>query len=188
MEKTADSVSVGAGLTLESAIPLRWSAAEDADAVQIAGLQQANEELLRVISILDEHAPQLTDEHPAVAHELQRLDFKLNVLLDLVGQLFARSTPLPPAVPARLNAESVEWEATHVPARGSRVYLEIYLNAQYPRPLILTGQVSAIQPMPNAFHILVIFDDMSEIVRDWLEKIIFRRHRRQIAHTRRGSP
>ena len=39
----------------------------------------------------------LKDESPALLHELQRLEYKLNILLRLTAEIAVRSAALPPA-------------------------------------------------------------------------------------------
>ena len=45
----------------------------------------------------------------ALMHELQRLDYKLNVLLRLTAELAMRQSCLPRACPVRFSARGFEW-------------------------------------------------------------------------------
>lgn len=145
--------------------------------------QLSNEETLRVILSLDEHHVEASDENPEFAHEVQRLESKINLILELVSQVLARQLQLPGALPVRLSAHAIDWEAVGaVPAVGSPVLIEIYVCPRYPRPLFLSATVKD----SAGGRVRAAFDDLGDAVQDLLEKLIFRHHRRQIAATRRG--
>ncbi len=170
------------GLVYQDLIALRWRLLESPpSAIENASREYHNAELLRIIATLDEFA----DEHPGVSPELAHLDFKLNLVLDLVGEIVAYYHDLPPAVPARLAAQAVEWESGQAPPLGSAVAMEIYLHHNYPHPVVLPGKVQAVSPLAQGNRCLVAFDPLSEQAQEWLEKIIFLHHRRQVAYSRK---
>lgn len=186
----SEQISENPGMELyyEDRLPLRCTVLDGApDGARLARLQEESEEVLRVLSALDEHYPELTDEHPLVAHELQRFDFKLNLLLDLVSQVLTRHHPLPQPVPVKLGAQGLEWTAASPPPAAAWVELEIYLNPKYPSPLMLPAQVQDVRPAPGGALVTATFGALAESVQDWLGKTIFRHHRRQIALTRRRT-
>jgi hypothetical protein len=178
-DQTPDSF--GAGLVLEDRLPLRWRASETADAAPT--LQLSNEETLRVILSLDEHHAEASDENPEFAHEVQRLETKINLILELVSQVLARQLQLPEALPVRLSAHEIEWETASAPASGSLVLIEAYACPRYPRPLFLPATVKE----SGGGRVRAELDDLGAPVQDLLEKLIFRHHRRLIAATRRGA-
>ena len=175
------------GLVYEDLLPLHWSVVDASmDAAHRLHLHETNEDVLRSLSMLEEHPQEIAEEHPAVAHELRRLDFKLNLLLDMVGLLVARDLALPERVPLRLAAQGLEWSTPQPPALGSLVRLEIYLSSKLPRPLVLLGRIQSRSPAADGLsRVVAVFEDLSELETDWLEKIIFVHHRRQVAHARR---
>lgn len=184
-DKTADPFNTG--LVYEDQLPLHWQAlAAPMDAAHWQPLHESNEDVLRSLSTLEEHPQEIAEEHPAVAHELRRLDFKLNLLLDMVGLLVARDLALPERVPLRLAAQGLEWITPQPPALGSLVRLELYLSSKLPRPLVLLGRIQCRSPVADGLsRVVAVFEDLSELEADWLEKIIFVHHRRQVAHARR---
>jgi len=129
----------GTGLVLEDRLPLHWRISDTPDAAP--HLQLSNEETLRVILSLDEHHVETSDENPEFAHEVQRLETKINLILELVSQLLARQLQLPGALPVRLSAHEIEWQTTAAPAVGSTVLIEAYVCPSYPRPLFLPATV-----------------------------------------------
>lgn len=177
--------TLGAPLAHEADLPLGWKrVAHLPTPPRLAALQESNAELLRVIAALEEHAPELSDEDAAVAHELRRLDFKLDVLLGLIAQLYLRNSDLPPSSAVRLTGQAIEWQAGEPPARGSDVQIEIYLNERYPRPLILFARVDDV----SEGKAKATFHDPGGAVQDGLDKIIFRHHRRHVANARKSPP
>jgi len=179
IEPTLDSL--GSGLVLEDRLPLRWRVFETPGAAQ--PLQFANEETLRVILSLDEHHVEASDENPEFAHEIQRLETKINLILELVSQILARQLQLPEALPVRLSAHEIEWQTATAPAAGSAVLIEAYACPRYPRPLFLPATVKE----SGGGRVRAVFDDLGTPVQDLLEKLIFRHHRRLIAAARRGA-
>lgn len=175
------------GLIYEDLIPLRWSAVTlTLTEAQRARLQEANEEALRMIAALDEHPAETSNEHDAVAQELQRLDFKLNLVLDLVGQLLSQHLVLPAPMPVRLGSNSMEWDAADAPGVGGLVNVELFLSRKYPRAITLHGRVRQVDALEGVHRVEVIFEGVSALVQESLEKFIFRHHRRRIAHARRA--
>ena len=95
---------LGDGLVFEDWMPLAWVAGPLAQGPTLARLNADNHQLLGAESSLDEVrvSEALKEESPALQHELQRLEYKLNILLRLTADLAARSNPLPAAHRTRL--------------------------------------------------------------------------------------
>jgi len=172
--------SFGTALVLEDRLPLHWRLPEMSGATSYQ--QLSNEETLRVILSLDDYHVDVSDENPEFAHEVQRLETKINLILELVSQVLARQLQLPEALPVRLSAHEIEWETVTTPAIGSTVLIEAYVCPRYPRPLFLPATVKD----SVGGRVRAVFEDLGEPVQELIEKLIFRHHRRQIAATRRG--
>ena len=170
------------GLIFEDVMPLRWVQLTQAPTkLQQVQYQEVNEDILRTIALLDEHFSETSDEHDVTTQGLQRIDFKLNLVLDLVGQILAHHLTVPEAVNVSFNADAIQWEGRSAPDPGSVVKIELYVSRKYPRAIVLYGQVQAVQ----SFKTSVTLESVSEVVRDGLDKLIFRHHRRRVAHARR---
>jgi hypothetical protein len=181
----ADTVVLYEELAFQDVLPLLWrpmASAMDRDLT--ASFDERNLRLLQAWDAMEEHTPvekQKFEDAPYVA-EILRLDLKINLLLDLVGQLLAANRPRPPAVPMRFNALGAMWRATGtLPEAGEQGIAEIYLRDCLAEPLRLAGRVTNVTPDGN---IKVKFLPMGEAVSDLIEKLAFRRHRRQIAGAR----
>ena len=58
------------------------------------------------------------------------------------------------------------------------------ISPSYPRPLELPAAVVKHDTLAAGVRCTAAFVGCSEPVQDWLEKLIFRHHRRRIAHAR----
>lgn len=174
------------GLCYEASLPFAWRLLDGIpDNAHLAYWNEYNEATLRGMAALDEHTGAPTpDEHAGQAHELARLEFKVNLLLDLVSQLLAQQLLLPETTWLKVNARGIEWTCPEAPALGSPVLLQLYLLPNYPRSLELPGTVVKTDALTVGTRCTVAFEGCSELVQDWLGKFIFRHHRRSIAHSR----
>ena len=84
----------------------------------------------------------LKEESPALQHELQRLEYKLNILLRLTADLAARTTPCLRRTELRLASRGAEWFGAAAPAAGGTGLLSLYINAALPQPLKIPGTIA----------------------------------------------
>ncbi|MGA2342133.1 MAG: PilZ domain-containing protein [Steroidobacteraceae bacterium] len=181
---------LGGGLVFDELLPLAWVPGPLPQGLEVARLNADNHQLLGAESSLDEVrvSEALKDESPALLHELQRLEYKLNILLRLTADLAARSSGLPPAQAARLGAHGLEWTGAAAPAVASSGLLQIYINPALPQPLKIPCVVVG-ERMQNSERVAQLqFRDVSEPVVDLLEKLIFRHHRRLVKGARANTP
>jgi Atypical PilZ domain, cyclic di-GMP receptor len=180
------------GLVYEDRLPLGWRVLDRLpDENALTHLNEFNESFLKIFATLeDQHVPnpEAGDSHAEIQHELMRIDLKVNLLLDLVGHVLSRQLDLPERVLLRVGAQGMEWEGDSLPAEGCYIKVELYLYPRYPRPLELIGQVISVQAQGECGRVTVVFVGVSETVEDWIDKIIFRHHRRSIAHRRIPQP
>src|ERR1700721_3770582 len=98
---------LGDGLIFEESLPVVWTPGILAEGAQLARLNADNHQLLGAESSLDEvrvHEA-LKDESPALLHELERLEYKVNILLRLTAELALRRSGPPPAEGGRLRSQ-----------------------------------------------------------------------------------
>ncbi|MBK8162484.1 MAG: PilZ domain-containing protein [Gammaproteobacteria bacterium] len=176
----------GEGLVYEDTVPLCWrELGNDISTPELLRTHQSNERVLRYFAALDEYRGEAADEeHGHVAHELTRLEFKTNLLLDMVARLLVEHVSMPAAVPVKMSGAGIQWYSQVAPAVGGLLSVDIYLNQRYPSPITLYGEVSRVLPVEGGFQVDLSYRDMSDTLRSWLEKLIFRHHRRLVAHSR----
>jgi hypothetical protein len=102
--------------------------------------------------------------------------------LDMVGALLAASRPRPRPTAIRFNAKGGVWQAIPpFPELGAQGFLEIHVRDSIAEPLRLAGRIASVGPDGR---VKVRFAALSENVADLLEKLAFRKHRRQVAGIR----
>lgn len=177
---------LGDGLIFQEQLPLAWNPGPLEQGLSLARMNADNHQLLGAEASLDEVRVHdaLKDESPALLHELQRLEFKLNVLLRLTAELAVRNHALPPARHVRLSSSGLEWTGSAAPHVGETGTLLAYINPALPQPLKISCTVAGDRIEEGQRVAQLRFSGLSDSVVDLLEKLIFRRHRRLIAGAR----
>lgn len=161
------------------------------EAPALARLNGQNQQTLIADASLEEshrvHDPAAEDA--ALAADLQRLEFKINVLLQLVVRLAHGSQSLPPAQTVRLFAGGMEWRAAATdPAPGSIARVRLHINPAVPLPLEFVGVMAMPRRNGDETWSRFVWQGLSPAVVDLIEKLIFRHHRRQIAVAKASVP
>jgi hypothetical protein len=144
-----------------------------------------NLRLLQACAALEEHGQvEKPDENSPHAADILRLDMKMNLLLDLVGRILIANQPRPKPVHVRFNAQGATWRmAAPTLKPGDEGMLEIYLKDCLVEPLRLIGRVANVSAEGQ---IKVKFQNPGEAIADLIEKLAFRKHRRQVADSRQS--
>jgi hypothetical protein len=177
---------LGDGLIFEESLPVAWTEGPLAQGLLLARLNADNHQLLGAESSLDEvrvHEA-LKDESPALLNELQRLEYKVNILLRLTAELAARSSGLPDLQRVRLSSGALEWYGEKTPAVGSTGLLALYINPALPQPVKIPCVVAGERIAAPERIAQLQFTGLSDAVVHMLEKLIFRHHRRLVAGAR----
>ena len=164
------------GLTFKAQLPLRWRVIEDIENYN----PPRNDRFLHVIPILDESESHVV-ESKAPSADIARLETKLDLVLEMLGEVFQQRKPLPKQIPFQLSAKGITWLEAEAPAKGSHVELQLYLAPELFIPLYLSAQVTMVEDMGNIHRTQASFLPMDETLQEWLEKYIFRQHRREVA-------
>ncbi len=184
MYEGLDTVVLYEELAYEDVLPIAWKKMpEPFDPALMGSYADRNLRVLQALAALDEHGqPEKTDESSPHAADIMRLDMKVNLLLDMVGQLLVASRPRPRPAAIRFNALGGVFQAIPpFPELGSQGVLEIFVRDSVAEPLRLAGRIASVGPDGR---VKVRFAALSENVADLLEKLAFRKHRRQIAGIR----
>ena len=180
----------GDGLIFEEFLPLAWAAGPLIEGLSLARMNADNHQLLGAEASLDEVRVHdaLKDESPALVHELQRLEFKLNILLRLTAELAVRNNSLPPPQRCRFSSRGLEWSGEAAPATGTSGVLSAYINPALPQPFRVPCTVIDGVTADGERVARLQFQGLSDTVVDLLEKLIFRHHRRLVAGARLAPP
>jgi len=114
------------------------------------------------------------------AHDLERVEAKLNLLIQLVNQLLQSNQPVPEPQTVHLSAQGMHWYSATALESGTLLRLHLYLAAEIAQPIRLCARVTDFTDK----HVRVVFLDLDEKEEDMLAKWIFRIHRRGIALAR----
>jgi hypothetical protein len=180
---------LGDGLIFEELLPLAFSPGPLIEGLALAQMNADNHQLLGAEASLDDVRVHdaLKDESPALVHELQRLEFKLNILLRLTAELAVRNSALPPPQRCRLSARGLEWFGEQAPASGATGVMSAYINPALPQPFKAPCTVVGERTVDGQRVAQLRFSGLSDTVVDLLEKLIFRHHRRLVAVSRLAS-
>jgi hypothetical protein len=183
MYEGVDTVILNNELAYEDLLPVAFRPlAKPLDLQAVTALTDRNLRILQVCAVLEEHgAVDKKDESSPHAADIMRLEVKVNLLLDLVGQLMAAQLPRPAPTLVRFNAQGALWKSGEPLRAGQQGLLEIWLRDSLPRPLTLPANVTQVAPDG---HVKATFVPPGEATADLLEKLAFRRHRRQVAGVR----
>ncbi|MFZ2209242.1 MAG: hypothetical protein WAV22_11295, partial [Porticoccaceae bacterium] len=107
---TTSEYPLDQSLAYEGELALEWRVRDEASAAvgYLERLNAANERALRLLAVLEEYQPD-TSEDPASGHDLARLEFKINLILELVGGWLAQQRHQPAPISARLSSRAVRW-------------------------------------------------------------------------------
>ena len=183
MYEGVDTVILNNELACEDLLPVAFKPlAQPLDAAAAAALADRNVRLLQVCTAIEEQgAVERKDEASPHSADLLRLEVKVNLLLDLMGQLLAAQVPRPKPVMIRFNAQGAQWRTLDPPRPGTQGLLEIWLRESLPQPLVLIANIKQVAADGLVKSVLT---PPGEATADLIEKLAFRRHRRHVAGVR----
>jgi hypothetical protein len=184
MYEGLDTVILYEELAYEDVLPVAWRALpEPFDPAIVGSFADRNLRVLQAVSALDEHGQiEKPDENAPHAADIMRLEMKMNLLLDMVGALLIASRPRPKPAAVRFNALGGVFQGTApFPPLGNQGVLEVFLRDCVADPLRLFGRIASVSPDGK---VKVRFVPPGENISDLLEKLAFRKHRRQVAGVR----
>jgi hypothetical protein len=178
----------GEGLVFEDTLPIAFVAGPAPDDAQLARINADNKQLLGEDASLEDtrRVEVLKEESMALVQELQRLEFKLDAILRLLATMRARDSSTPLARKVRFTASALEWIGDGAPAAGSIGMIELYLNRSLPQALRLPCVVVANRHEAGATVAQLQFEHVSDVVKELIERFIFRQHRRLVAGSRQS--
>jgi hypothetical protein len=140
--------------------------------------------LLRVLALMDVLPAEPESDDEAMTHRLA-IEARLDLCLVLLGRLLAQQQPLPISRRVMLSGEEASWLHDVPLPIGQSGALALYLIPNVPEPLCLPARVSACTQEAMGWRVGVEFCIEDPLLQDWLDKTVFRRHRREISERRR---
>ncbi len=163
------------GISLHAHLPLTWQAVHAFPLPLLAEWMHGNLICLQALSVLESHDKEI--EASAIGdHAALRLEAKVDLLLQLVGELMRKQQPSLPSVEIVLGAHEMIWDAATPITVGSEGVITLFLSPSLHWPLTLPVQVMSTQG--TKIHAKLIH--LSEDVQEWLERTLFRYHRRAL--------
>jgi hypothetical protein len=186
----ADEYQSESTLVYADTLPVAFTRIESPpDPATLARFNFNNRQVLEAVAALEERAIEPEEDEGPSGEAVARLDLKINLLLNMVGQLLAERGVSPEPVSVRLDSRSVAFEpGDAAPASGDAGTLAVYLDASPAAPLKLAGTVAAVRAIDGRPMAELVYSGMDDNVREALEKLIFRHHRRAIAAANRAEP
>jgi hypothetical protein len=145
-----------------------------------AGYAARNLSALSMLDALEDRAPEPADEDDPLRQELARMDAKLNALIHIINRVLLPDALSRPRQPLRFNALGALLPPALAPA-GESMLLRIRLDGCPSLPLELPARVERRFADGQAF---VTFETIPDALREGLERMVFRHHRRRVAVTR----
>jgi hypothetical protein len=183
MYEGVDTVVLQNELAYQDVLPVGWrELPKSLDLTAVTALMEGNVRVLQVCAAIEEQgAVEKKDEKSPHSADLMRLEVKMNLLLDLMGQLLAAAQPRPATTVIRFNALGAVWKSTTPRRVGEQGLLDIHLRDSLPQPLTVVANVTHVAADGQ---VKVTFSPLGEAVSDLIENLAFRRHRRQVAGVR----
>jgi hypothetical protein len=183
MYEGVDTIVLQNELACQDVLPVVWKALpKPLDLAVVASLTERNIRNLQVCATIEEQGMvDKGDDKALHSADLMRLEVKMNLILDLLGQLLAAQHPRPAATAIRFNALGAVWKSSAPPRVGEQGLLDIYLRDSLAQPLSLPASVTQVSADGQ---VKVAFTPPGEATADLIEKLAFRRHRRHVAGVR----
>jgi len=181
-----DTIVMFDKIAYEDLLPVRWRPlGEPISDLQAQQFAERNLRVLQACDALEEQGRiEKADDQSPHSADLLRMDLKLNLLLDVVGQLLSASQQRAQPVQVRFNAMGAHFAWPQPLPVGANGILEVTLRDIVVQPLNLPAEIVT---GAAAGQVRVRFVSLGETVADHIEKLVFRRHRRKIAGARQHS-
>ncbi len=174
------------GLSVHDFLPMSWEPGPLTDGAELEHYNHETVRALQALALFEEAPKDVSAEANQRAQELLHLEAKVDVLLSLVTRLVSHQQGLPKRHNIVLRAATLEWTGPAIDqARtGDEGVVVLYPNPVLPMPFRLPAQVAGSVERSGSRWRLMRFQQLSPLVSIGLEKLIFRRHRRQVAIAR----
>jgi hypothetical protein len=175
-------------LRVATQLAYRWQPLEvPVDAAMLERVDHHNAHVLQTVLALQEHFPESAEYSVDYNLELARLDLKINLLFELISELIHKQIKLPARTNLTLSAYAARWRQMPAVDADSVGLLSIYFHPSLPKPVDLVVAITQVQAVEHGYEVSGLFQGTSLGVKEQLEKLIFRLHRKAIARSRTAT-
>lgn len=195
-------------LVCRQQIRLRWRKLDQP--LSDSQLQLVHADNLRLMEVLVSGEESLDSEQQRdkeVFKELRKLDAKLNLMMSWLGQFMWQQQSMPELQSVSLSSKGLLFHGgiqnyifNSADDHGNNqnksknisvcendvLFMELFLEPRYPHPFTTVSKVVNVNSLSSGQELSVKFIFVSEQNQQWLDKYIFRLHRRQVASARKG--
>jgi Atypical PilZ domain, cyclic di-GMP receptor len=172
--------ALGESVFCDDEIGLTWKHVERLpDEAVMNRLSTRNETVLRALAMIEEHDQTRSDESERA--ELHRLEGKLDLALELLAEVVGERHASTPTYPVRFNARGLCWECPEAVPVGALLSMECYVLPPWPLPLKVHVRIQAVEPRGRKWWVCGRIEGLFGGAKEWLGKLVFRRHRRTVA-------
>lgn len=169
------------GIFYAADLPLSWAALEHLSPHQVEQWQHDAVALMRALAVIEAPIAEADrDTASAAGKAMERLEAKLDLALNMIVQLARQQAELPAPHPVILRADSVDWSDTVVPQAGQLILVSLHLSPKLPQPVLVPASVVNLESMADCTRVRAKFTHLNQEVEEWLERTLFRFHRRSI--------
>ena len=180
-------------LVCRQEIPLRWRKQEQplGDGPWMM-IHSENVKLMEVLVSGEDAADLEQQRDREVFKEIRKLDAKLNLMMSWMGRILWQQQEMPSLQVVNLSAKGLQFyvnanKTEPQVAENDELFMELFLEPRYPQPFTTLAQVIQVIPQGGACEVSVRFIQLSEPNQQWLDKYVFRLHRRQVAMSRKAQ-
>ncbi len=179
-----EDAALGGQVACDDEIGLAWRPIDQLPTTLASNrINARNEAVLRSLAMLEEHDETRAD--PGDRAELHRLEGKLNLVLELVSELVRERQEQAVVQPVRFNSVGMCWSVERPQNEGTLFEIECYALPAWPVPLRLFARSVACVEQAGYWRLCTRFEGLTPGVSEWLDKLAFRRHRREVALQRK---
>jgi hypothetical protein len=173
--RSTDLTSMHGTILLERALPLSWTLLPEAPPALDT---EQNHLVFNLLDNLEDPVSRKTEGDNA--NEWQRIEAKLNVIMQLLSQLLQSRQSAQPAVVVRCSSDSLAWQVEQLAPVGSLLQVTLSPENSIPMAITFTARVFEVKDGWMEVDMHGLSEEEQMIWSRW----VFRQHRRQVAQAR----
>ncbi len=168
---------------------IRWKPAGEWPINEFPRWMWRNAVILRALNTLESSAERESDIADPHQRQIERLEAKIDMAVSMLAQLLDTQGSWPHMQSCQLFAKGLVTNTGLKLDEGAHGIIELFLDHRLPQPLVLPAVVTSCHSHEgNHFRIHFDWFGLDEHATEWLERTVFRLHRREIQMQRQGKP